>query len=890
MGQACFPSTAKHDWFSVVDRKGSRTSAELVTILRRSGLKTTPDSGALKHKWNHTSFPWRIPDHPLLTEDTLVAVDANKGSRYASRVRRDILGTLMDHVILGRPLMPGSAFIDVMLGVGRLENRRRGNRTRGSPHVCLGLRNVEIFSPLVLPGLEASDLGAVPGAFGPSPLELLVESEKGAKEFAVKVSSRRIDALESAGGDFEYHARGIVDAFAAFPATAIPLPELRRKFSTLPPVDIPGLYLHFSRLGWQYGRGFQSIGQLLLSSREALVDLRLPRDILPCEEGFVIHPVILDGLFQAAGALLLNEGAFSERSTFVPVGLDDVRITTPSAVWTNVWGHVSLSSVREDLSGRQEALFNCSVYGPAGTTCVVVTGLRMRPLRPTKALSTSAPRSILSNRLWRTDWLRVGNVTPRSENNLPVRSPSFWLLAGVPSDQLDEARQSLEAAMPGISAVCLALGALKSAADVLSVLQQHSWGAVMHIGGTTDASSPTECLADILFFLGGVTDWIARRDQVEVLPPMFLVTRGSQCREGSDEQQGGLPAHAGVVGLCRTAKLEMEALVNRFVPLYYVDLEGSLVTSHITRGEFLELAAVTGRLSEDCSVVQTCAIERRPPPITCETEVLLRGGSYYVPRFVPFDGGAVVSGSDSAFRRALSGTLVITGGLGDIGLVIANWLAAENARAIVLVSRSGHPSPAVAQSAAWRTLQARVGSTTTVTAKCDVGDAKQVTALFRALRAGELTCSTTSKAVSLPPVCGIFHAAGVLDDRPLQKHDKRSMESVFWPKVYGAWNLHNVLAELDMNASIHVFMMFSSIVGAVGNPGQANYAAANACLDTLALHRRRSGLAAHSIQWGPWIEQGMAVGVAERLRRGGLEGIQNRDGLETVEQVASQGI
>ncbi|CDJ62037.1 KR domain-containing protein, related, partial [Eimeria necatrix] len=81
-----------------------------------------------------------------------------------------------------------------------------------------------------------------------------------------------------------------------------------------------------------------------------------------------------------------------------------------------------------------------------------------------------------------------------------------------------------------------------------------------------------------------------------------------------------------------------------------------------------------------------------------------------------------------------------------------------------------------------------------------------------------------------PPVRGIFHAAGVTDDKALAEQDKASIEKVYAPKVVGAWNLHEVCEELDLNKDLEIFLMFSSVAALLGNFGQANYAAANSCL------------------------------------------------------------
>src|SRR4029077_11550004 len=209
-----------------------------------------------------------------------------------------------------------------------------------------------------------------------------------------------------------------------------------------------------------------------------------------------------------------------------------------------------------------------------------------------------------------------------------------------------------------------------------------------------------------------------------------------------------------------------------------------------------------------------------------------------------------------------SGTYLITGGLGGIGLSVAQWLPAEGAGRTVLISRRGLDGPPQAASAieAMRAGGAEVWvRTADVSRRAEL--AKVVAEIYPSLR-------------------GIIHAAGVLDDRVLLRQDWSRFARVFAPKVHGAWNLHL----LTRSKNLDFFILFSSASVALGPVSQGNHAAANAFLDALAAERRNCGHSALSIGWGLWIEVGAAVerGLSGRLLSHGLNGISTADALSTL--------
>ena len=216
-------------------------------------------------------------------------------------------------------------------------------------------------------------------------------------------------------------------------------------------------------------------------------------------------------------------------------------------------------------------------------------------------------------------------------------------------------------------------------------------------------------------------------------------------------------------------------------------------------------------------------------------------------------------------------TYLVTGGLGGIGCAVAEWLAACGAGTIVLNGRRNPDPEAETAIEALRSSGVRIE-----VELADVTDSAAIDAMLARIDA------------NLPPLGGIVHSVGVLADAALTNQTWESFERVLWPKILGAWHLHRATLELDLD----LFILFSSRVGVMGNPGQANHAAANAFLDQLAGHRRALGLPGQAIAWGAWSEIGEAAEQRERIeqRRAALGGrwFTPQQGIKALELLVRQ--
>ncbi|MGH3415041.1 MAG: type I polyketide synthase, partial [Actinocrinis sp.] len=252
-----------------------------------------------------------------------------------------------------------------------------------------------------------------------------------------------------------------------------------------------------------------------------------------------------------------------------------------------------------------------------------------------------------------------------------------------------------------------------------------------------------------------------------------------------------------------------------------------------------------------------------------EAQCAIEDGKILIPRLARHTAAAQPLQTDLT-----TGTVLITGGTGGVGALVALRLAERHGvRDLLLVSRRGADAPEASELVA---KLETLGVTVRVAA-CDIGNSRALTRLLASVPEDR-------------PLSAVIHAAGVLDDSTVQSLSSAQIDAVLRPKAEAAWLLHRLTAETPLRA----FVLFSSITGVVGSAGQANYAAANAFLDALAARRRDMGLAAISIAWGLWaMDGGMGAGLSTadlaRLSRvgGSLNADQALDLLDAaLEQAA----
>ena len=226
----------------------------------------------------------------------------------------------------------------------------------------------------------------------------------------------------------------------------------------------------------------------------------------------------------------------------------------------------------------------------------------------------------------------------------------------------------------------------------------------------------------------------------------------------------------------------------------------------------------------------------------------------------------IVPGNPARTDLRSDGTYLITGGLGGLGLEVARWMVDRGAARLVLLGRRA-PSEAASEVIA----ELNAAGATVRAAQGDVSIRADVERVLLDIDESSL-------------LRGVIHAAGVLDDGILMSQTAERFAAVMAPKVAGAWNLH----ELTQDRDLDLFVLFSSAVALLGSPGQANYVAANVFLDALAHHRRAIGLSGLSINWGAWSDVGLAAAESRRsqnLDLHGMRSLQPSQALDVFGQV-----
>lgn len=666
---------------------------------------------------------------------------------------------------------------------------------------------------------------------------------EGAGEASFRIMSLVTEAEEDATSWTE-HATGKVSVKPTPPVpTPVSLADLQAHI--LEPLSIEAYYQQLRGRGLEYGPSFQGIEQLWRRDGEALGKIRLPEALISEADAYQLHPVLLDSGFQLLFATLSGN---RDEDTYLPVGLGSLRVYRRPG--TQLWIHVQMRP--QDESNQETSTGNLRLFDDIGVIAEVA-GLHVKRVRREVLLQ-------LAHKPLR-DWLYAVKWQPKarelhSEANQTPHLGSWLLFAdqGGVATALAELLQrqgqtcflvfpdeDYEVSQDGWRLNPSRAEDWQQLCEAVVRTEQAPLRGVVNLWGLDNPlpeamslsalnAAQTHGCQSVLQLIQGLGPALGSSSG-----KLWLVTRGTQ----PVETPTAAVAYSTLWGLGRVVALEHPELWGGLI-----DLEASPARDEAS----MLLEEILNPEEED--------------------HLAFRGGQRYVARLVRH---RLLGKPAKPLSLDREGTYLITGGLGGLGLKVAHWLVAQGVQHLVLVSRRGASEAA---QAALKELESS-GAQVRV-AQADVSQEQEVARMLEEI------------STSLPPLRGIIHAAGVLDDGLLSQQDWERFTRVMSPKVAGAWNLHRLTQGLPLD----FFVLFSSAASLLGSPGQGNYAAANAFMDALAHYRQAQGLPGLSINWGTWAEAGMAASLGskeqQRLAKLGIDPIVPSQGLQVLEQFLQQ--
>ncbi|WP_141592152.1 type I polyketide synthase [Myxococcus sp. AB056] len=744
--------------------------------------------------------------HPLL--GTHLSLAGQEGAHlWQTELYADSPSYLSDHVVHGEVVLPGTGYLEMALA-GASEAFGPGR---------LALEDVIFQEMMVLPREEALSvqMRVIPGA-------------DGTRRF--QVFSRPVDGV----GAWTLHAEGRLSESTR--AEPFALDEARARCPEL--LEGEKHYQLMLERGVDFGPSFRLVKEMWKGEGEAVARLELSPSVAAEMTAHQLHPALLDACLQA-----INGAGLGDRrgETFVPVAVDSLRMHgRPGHA---LWSHARVRPGTGGGPGSIEA--DVTLLDAEGNILMEARGLMARRLDAVRRRSADE----IDQWMYRVDWQEAPRETPTAVSE---SKPGTWLVLA------DRA---------GFSA------------KLRAVLSERGERCIL----------------------------VSHGEETRLIEPGHYVVDPSRA-EGftrilDAEFGAGRPACRGVVHLFSLDVPGLEAGADALVKARTLGAASALhLTQALVASGFRDMPRVC-LVTEGVQAVkpgeQVAHVEQAPlwglgrvltlehPELRCcsvdlgardevqaraladellasspEEQVALRGSARFVARLSRMERSTAAP----AELRA-DATYLITGGLGGLGLKLAEWLVDRGARHLALLGRKG------ASAEAQPVLDAlRAGG---VEVRVFKADAAARPDLERVL--GEV-------AAEMPPLRGVFHAAAVLDDGVLVNLTAERLRTVMEPKVHGAWHLHTLTA----SAPLEHFVLFAAAGSLLGSPGQGNYAAANVFLDALAAYRRGLGLPALSVDWGAWAGVGLAAAAearGERITQRGVDTMPPSQALEALSRI-----
>ena len=628
-----------------------------------------------------------------------------------------------------------------------------------------------------------------------------------ADRFEFEISSR-----SDADNEWISHTKGTLERRLPSPAASIDIQETLAGFSE--PLDIAELSTRFEARGLEYFPRFRAIEEIHKPKSEsgsAFARIELPAEAVLPGDSYRLHPVITDASFRIAEAMFPDEDV---ENIHLPFGISGFSCEQAASgpVWVKATGR----------QHEQTRVVNLELFNEAGERIATVEDLTLRSV-PVFGLkrAMAKPREskdVLNEWLYQFAWELDSETADQSDV-----IAGEWLILADAGGVAAKLAERLQGRGHRVHTVSDAAGvdALIDSNDAQNLT------GVVHLWGIDASKAKPD--SSLLATLQTVQSLAS----ASISAQHWLITRGAQSVIDGDAVS---PWQTRFWGFGRTLQVEQPGQLGACI-----DLSNDAEPDEI-----------------DLLVAQLNRTDG-------ETEIALRNGSRHVARLVKPE---AVEQVQASLELDESASYLVTGGVGALGLQVAQYLATSGAKHLLLTGRSGISTDD--QRTALQALQDAGVKVEVIPA--DIGDAEDVARVL-------------AKA---PNLRGIVHAAGVLDDGMLTQQTPERFRKVARPKVDGAWHLH----QQTIAKALDFFVLFSSVASVIGSPGQSNYASANAFMDGLALYRQQQGLPATAINWGPWADVGMAASdvVLRRLMHDGWQPMTASQGCDFLGAITTRAI
>lgn len=584
-------------------------------------------------------------------------------------------------------------------------------------------------------------------------------------------------------------------------------------------LTVADLYDRLDKLGLEYGPSFRGIRELYLGQHEALTKVRLPDGLANTQ--YVMHPAFLDACLHAYPLVLDGEenAKSDRRNSYLPISLAGFRCYQDGI--EEAWVHTRLRSVEKD----DTQVIDIRIFDAAQQPVAELEGLTVR-LLPLD--SVQLPQAGTDDLFYRVAWRKSVRRAANSEKD---RAPASWMIfadakgVGVAlASRLEAAGHHCHLVYRGDAFAQQGVRKWtvneRQPHDFRRLLEQFAASETLPCDGVVylwgldapslDGSTFARLKSGSEMMCRGALAVLHALDQTRSTNPrgrrLWFVTANTQKTEGQDQHVD--PVQAPLWGLGRTAAIE------------YPGIWGGLIDLQLNGDRTPDIDLLAAELLDPDG----------------ETQIAISaGGQRNIPRFVR---QSLAELPAQLPRVRGDATYLVTGGLGMLGRSVAKWLISKGAKHLVLTGRNASSEAAQELFSAAETNDAAIH-----VIAADISRDEDVSRLMQTI------------SNEFPPLKGVVHSAGILDDGILAQLDWDRFARLFEPKVYGSWLLHEYTKSLELD----FFILKSSLLSLLGSAGQGNYAASNTFLDSLAAHRRAKGLPATAINWSAWSGGGLAT-------------------------------